>query len=45
MKGKQLSLWAKLGAAVFVVAGFILGAIFRWSLDTRDLIYVGLLAG
>lgn len=42
MKGKQLSLWAKAGAAAFVVAAFALNGIFGWKLGTWDIIQVGL---
>jgi hypothetical protein len=42
MKGKQVSLWSKIGAAVFVVAAFSLSAIFKWDLDVWDVIQVGL---
>ena len=41
LKGKQLSLEAKIFAGIFVIAAFILNSVFKWSLSMRDILMVG----
>lgn len=42
MKGKQLSLWAKIAAGVFVVVASVLAWIFGWQVDEWSIIQVGM---
>ena len=42
LKGKQLSLQAKLCAVGFVVVAAVLSWIFRWPVETWHIIQVGL---
>lgn len=42
MKGKELSLWSKVFAAVFVLVAFVLSAIFKWDVAAWDIVQVGI---
>lgn len=42
MKGKELSLFSKILAGVFVVVAWILSAVFRWEVATWDIIQIGI---
>ena len=45
MKGKELSLGSKVFAGVFVLVAWVLNAVFRWGVQTWDIIQVGLFFG
>ena len=45
MKGKELSLFSKIFAGIFVVAAWVLSAVFRWEVATWDIIQVGIFMG
>ena len=45
MKGKELSLISKVFAGVFVLVAWVLNAVFRWDVQTWDIIQVGLFFG
>lgn len=45
MKGKELSLFSKIFAGIFVVAAWVLTAVFGWDVATWDIIQVGIFMG